>query len=126
MFWHEFPYSASLRSPNAVLIDKFRPENLERAIKYLTYIATVNLWSIKYGDEKHMKRRDVYNYNNRRNPFTGLTPPLVAPPNFCDTYSLARFCDVDRRSTPLFYTIHDGTIDALEFQKAIMMVIEAE
>ena len=114
LFWH------------VALVNKFRPKNLERAVEYLTYIATVNPWSIKYGDEKHLTGRDVYNRNNRRNPFTGLTPPLVAPPDFRNTYSLTGFCGVDRRSTPVFYTIHDGTNDALEFQNAIMMAIEAE
>ena len=71
LFLHEFPYSARLRRPNVVPIDKFRPENMERAVEYISYVATIDPRRIKYGDEKHLKGRDVFNRNNRRNPFTG-------------------------------------------------------
>ena len=125
LFLHEFPYSARLRRPNVVPIDKFCPENMERAVEYISYVATIDPRRIKYGDEKHLKGCDVFNCYNRRNPFTGLTPPLVAPPDFRNTYSLTGFCGIDRRSSPIFYSIHDGTNDSTEFQATLLLAIEA-
>lgn len=125
LFRYEFPYKATLQRPNIVPIDKFRPENCERALQYLTYISTINPVRIKFGDEKHLKGRDVFNRHNRVNPFTGLVPPLVSPPDFRNTYSITGFCGIDRRSSPLYFTIHDGTNDSLEFQVTVESALQA-
>lgn len=125
VFRNKFPYKATLQRPNIVPIDKFRPENRERAVQYLAYISTINPLRIKFGDEKHLKGRDVFNRHNRANPFTGLVPPLVTPPDFRNTYSITGFCGIDRRSSPIFYTMHDGTNDSLEFQITVERALQA-
>ena len=114
-----FPYGGGLYRPNLIPYDKFRPENCIRAIDYFEILAKINPYRIKFGDEKSLKGREVFNRKVRRNPLTGEIPPIPTNPDFTNTYSLIGFCGIDRRSTPVFCNIHDETNDASEFSIAV-------
>ena len=79
----------------------------------------INPNRIKFGDEKALKGREVFNCKVRRNPLTGEIPPISTNPDFTNTYSLTGFCGIDRRSTPVFCNLHDEMNDATEFSIAV-------
>lgn len=114
-FKEAFPYSATFHRPNLIPMDKFRPENCMRAIEYLHVIARVDPYRLKFGDEKSLKGKEVFNRKVRRNPLTGEIPPLVTTPDFTNSYSLTGFCGIDRRSSAVWCSVHDGTNGADEF-----------
>ena len=87
LFKESFPYCATLCRANMVPIDKFRPENQWRAAEYFRIIAVFDPYRIKFGDEKHLKGKEVFNRRNRRNPFTGHVPPTIGTPDLTNTYS---------------------------------------
>lgn len=115
VFKEAFPFKAGLYRPNLVPYDKFRPGNLERAVEYLTFIALVDPTRIKFGDEKLLKGRELYNRNVRRDPFTGVIPPVLTAADFRNAYSMTAFCSIDDRSPALFFNIHDCNNDATQF-----------
>ena len=75
-FKEAFPYSATLHRPNLVPYDKFRPENCMKAIDYLHVIARIDPLWIKFGDEKSLKGREIFNRKVQRNPMNGMVPPI--------------------------------------------------
>jgi hypothetical protein len=72
-FNHGFPIRGGLCRPNLVPIDKFKPENIERAFEYLQVLAQIAPHRLVFGDEKHLKGQDLFNRKNRKNPMTGET-----------------------------------------------------
>ena len=116
LFKESFSYSATLCKPNIIPFGRLRPENQWRAAEYFKIIAAYDPYRIKFGDEKHLKGREVFNRRNRRNPFTGEVPPSVGIPDLTNTYSLTGFCSIDRRSSPVFAIIHDAMNGAKKFQ----------
>ena len=118
-FKEAFPFSGGLYRPNLIPFDKFRPENCIRAMEYFDIIANVNPHRIKFGDEKSLKGREVFNRKVRQNPLTGEVPPIRTTPDFTNTYSLTGFCGIDRRSSPIFCYLHEGTNDATEFSVVV-------
>jgi len=120
-----FPYSATFHRPNLVPYDKFRPENCMKAIDYLHVIAHIDPHRIKFGDEKSLKGKEVFNRKVRRHPMTGEIPPLYTTPDLTNTYSLTGFCGIDRRSTAVFCAIHDGINDATEFSIQVELAMSS-
>ena len=114
-----FPFNATFHRPNLVPYDKFRPENCMKAIDYLHVISHIDPSRLKFGDEKSLKGKEVFNRKVRRNPTDGAIPPLYTTSDFTNTYSLTGFCGIDRRSTAVFCAIHDDTNDAIEFSKTV-------
>ena len=92
--------------------------------KYFRIIATFDPYRIKFGDEKHLKGKEVFNRRNRRNPFTGHVPPTIGTPDLTNTYSLTGFCGIDRRSGPVFALIHEARNGAEEFAVAVELAVE--
>ncbi len=71
---------------------------------------------LKYGDEKSLKGRAIFNKKARRDVLTGLVPSTLTDPDLRNTYSIIR-------SSPVWYRITDTTVDAdlfsLEIESAI-------
>jgi len=124
-FKEAFPYSATLRRPNLVPFDKFRPENCMKAIDYLNIIVQIDPRRIKFGDEKSLKGKEVFNRKVRVNPMTGEIPPLYTTSDFRNTYSLTGFCSIDRRSTAVFCSIHDEINTATEFSVQVELAMSS-
>ncbi|KAL7546455.1 hypothetical protein ACHAWF_009789 [Thalassiosira exigua] len=115
-FKEAFPYSGNLCQPNIVPYDKFRPSNLAKATEYLVYVAFVDPRHIKFGDEKLLKGRELFNRRPRRNLLTGVVPPVLAPPDFRNTtYAITGFCGIDTDVYALFFSIHESNNDATQF-----------
>ena len=85
-------------------------------------IANVNSHCIMFGDEKSLKGREAFNQKVQRNPLTGEIPMIHTTPDFTNTYSLTGFCCIDRRSTPVFCSLHESTSDATEFSGVVELV----
>ena len=94
-FLKKCTFIGGLCRPNLVPFDKFWPENLEKALEYVAFIATIDPRRLKFGDEKHLKGKEVFNRKNRRNPFTGVVPFTIVTPDFTNTYNLTGFCSID-------------------------------
>lgn len=123
IFNHGFDIKGTLCKTNMIPYDKFRPENLERAIEYLLMISVFNRSRIKFGDEKHLKGAELWCRKTRRNVITGEIPPMLTHPDFRNTYSIVGMCGIDPSSTPLFYSISEGTNDAQNFAEHIELAI---
>ena len=73
-------------------LDKFKEDNCIKALEYMSVLTKIAPHKIKYGDEKSMKDRDIVNKKVRRNPLTGVVPPVFTSRNLSNTYSLTGFC----------------------------------
>ncbi len=87
-FNHAFPIRGWLCVPNPVPYDKFRPCNIEKAWEYLEHISKISPEWLKYGDEKSLKGKAVFNKLARRDVLTGLVPPTMTDPDLRNTYSI--------------------------------------
>ena len=110
--------------PNLVPYDKFWPGNMEKTWDYLDHIARICLEWLKYGDEKLLKSKEIFNKLARRDVLTRLIPATITdPPDLRNTYSIIGICRISTRSTSVRYRITDATIDAdlfsFEIQSAI-------
>ena len=103
--------------------DKFRPGNIEKAWEYLGHLSKISPERLKYGDEKSLKGRAIFNKKARRDVLTGLVPRTITDPDLRNTYSIIGICGISRRSSPVRYRITDTTVDAdlfsLEIESAI-------
>jgi hypothetical protein len=122
-FHHAFPIRGRLCVPNLVPYDKFRPGNMEKAWDYLDHIARISPERLKYGDEKSLKGKEIFNKLARRDVLTGLVPATITDPDLRNTYSIIGICGICTRSTPVRYRITDATVDAdlfsIEIESAI-------
>jgi transposase len=109
--------------PNLVPYDKFRPRNMEKAWEYLDHIARISPERLKYGDEKSLKGKAIFNKLARRDVLTGLVPPTMTDPDFRNTYSIIGICGICTRSSPVRYRIMDATVDANLFSMEIESAI---
>ena len=122
-FHFAFPISGRLCKPNLVPYDKFRPGNIEKAWEYLGHLSKISPERLKYGDEKSLKGRAIFNKKARRDVLTGLVPATLTDPDLRNSYSIIGICGISRRSSPVRYRITDTTVDAdlfsLEIESAI-------
>jgi hypothetical protein len=126
-FNHGFSVKGGLCRPNLVPFDKFRPENIERAYEYLEIIATIAPHRLKFGDEKHLKGKEVFNRQVRRNVLDGSIPPMSVPPDFTNTYNLTGFCSIvpTMTGTAVWCSIHESTNDADQFSLELEYAIQS-
>lgn len=88
-FWKNgFDTSATFRKPNMVPIDKYKPENIERAVEYIHTILALDPRRLKFTDEKSLKGAEIFNRRVRRDPLTGEVAPIVTDPDFRNTYTI--------------------------------------
>ena len=126
-FTNAFPHRGGLCRPNLVPFDKFRPENIEKAIEYeyIDFIADIAPERIKFGDEKHLKGDEIFNRKVRRNPLTGEVPEMIVSPDFRNRYNLTGFCSINPNTTrqavwcSLHEEINNAESFALELEYAI-------
>lgn len=122
-FNHGFDIKGTLCKPNLIPYDKFRPDNLEKAVEYLLMLSVFDRQRIKFGDEKHLKGSELFCRRTRRNIITGEVPPIMTHSDFRNTYSIVGFCGIDVRVTPLRYTISQGINDAENFAIQVELAV---
>ena len=61
--------------------DKFRPGNIEKTWEYLEHISKISPERLKYGDEKSLKGKEIFNKLARRDVLTGLVPQTKTDPD---------------------------------------------
>jgi hypothetical protein len=119
-FNHGCPFKASFRQPNHIPYDKFKEENLTRAIDYANFIATVEDKSrLKFVDEKHLKGEELYNRQTRRDPLTGELYPILVNSDFRNAYNILGICGIDVEAPAMHCWITDETNDAEGFSQFI-------
>ena len=124
-FNHAFPVPNKLCVPNLVPYDKFRPRNIEKEWEYIEHISKISPERLKYGNEKSLRGKAIFNKLARRDVLTGLIPPLMTDPYLRNRYSIIGICCICRRSAPVRYQITNATVDAdlfsMEIEAAIAM-----
>jgi hypothetical protein len=95
-FWKNgFCTAANLQKVNMVPIDKFKPENIERAVEYIHAVLSLDQSWLKFVDEKSLKGAEIFNHKVWRDPITGEVPCIITDPNFCITYTIIGVCGVN-------------------------------
>jgi hypothetical protein len=59
------------------LIDKFSDKNIERTVEFVNYIRRLNPSRVKFGDEKHLKGKEMFDRKVRKCPVTGKVEEVV-------------------------------------------------
>ncbi len=104
-------------------VDKFRPQNLQKAVEYVNVLSTLCPVSVKFGDEKSLKEADLFNWLVQHNPLTEEIPSITTNPDFWNMYAITGFCGINQNTNPMWFRIHDGTNTADEFAKDIETTI---
>lgn len=71
-FNHAFSVQDRLCVPNPITHDNFRPVNIEKAWEYLENISKISSERLKYGDEKSLKSKAIFNKLAQRDILMGL------------------------------------------------------
>ena len=126
-FLHAFPHRGGFCRPNLVPFDKFRPENIERALEYLEIISEIAPERIKFGDEKHLKGDAIFTRKVRHNPITGQVPETMVTSDFCNRYNLTGFCSINPRTTQsaVWCSLNECINDADQFHLELEYAIHS-
>jgi transposase len=124
-FNHGFEIRGSLCKPNMIPFDKFRPENYEKALIYMTIISKIDPRRIKFGDEKHLEGSELYCRKVRKNVFTGEVPGIMAHPDFRNVYSIVGFCSIDTRVSPVRFGITQNLNDSSSFSMQVVLAVQS-
>ena len=122
-FLKGFPIKGSLRKPDLIPRDKFKPENVAQYFEYINFIRQIDPRRLKFGDEKLLKGAEVYCKKGRRHVLTGETPQFLVNGDFRNTYAIIGFCGIDRKAPPLSFSIHDEKNDSYNFSTAVTEAI---
>ena len=125
-FNHGFPISGCFCKPNLVPYDKFRPGNIEKAKEYIRILARLDPTRIKYGDEKSLKGKSIYNKKARRDVVSSVVPAVIIDPDLRNTYSIIGICGIDRKTSPVRYRITESTVDAELFAIEIEAAVASD
>jgi hypothetical protein len=90
-----------------VPIDKFKPENIERALEYIHAVLSLDQSRLKFVDEKSLKGAEIFNRKVRRDPITGEVPSIITDSDFRNTYTIIGLCGVDTGEVPSIITYSD-------------------
>ena len=104
-----FEFKAGMRKPSLVPYDKFKPENLAKAVEYAKIIAKLNPYRLKFVDEKHLAGSDLFNRTVRADPLTGIVPNVCPDPDFRNTFNIIGICGIDPRAPPFTFCISTGS-----------------
>lgn len=80
---------------------------------------------MKYGDEKHLKGKEIYCRKTRRNVITRRIDPILTASDLTNTYSIIGSCGIDCGSTAVFSMIFKGTNNAESFAMEVDQAIES-
>ena len=108
-----------------VPIDKFKPENIERALEYIHAVLSLDQSRLKFVDEKSLKGAEIFNRKVRRDPITGEVPSIITDSDFRNTYTIIGFCGVDTSAPPFFFNLNQFTNDSEAFSIAVEEAIIA-
>jgi hypothetical protein len=120
---NRFEVKGGMRVSNQVPFDKFTQENIDRTTEYIALLMTMDSRRIKFGDEKSLKGREIFNRKVRRCPITGVVESIIVDPDFRNAYSIIGFCGIDPRTVPFDFYINEGTNDAEDFSDAVEMAV---
>jgi hypothetical protein len=124
-FHHAFPIWGRCCVPNLAPYGKFRPRNIEKAWEYLDHMSKICLERLKYGNEKSLKGKVIFNKLAWRDVLTRLVPPTMTDQYLRNKYTIIELCSISKLSTPVRYQIADAIVDAdlflLEIKIAIAM-----
>lgn len=126
-FNHGFEIKGGLCRPNLVPFDKFKPENVDRALEFVAIISLIAPERLKFGDEKHLKGKEIFNRKNRRNVFTGRVPEISVPSDFRNTYNLTGFCSINPLTshTAVWCSLSELINDAEQFSYELECAIQS-
>jgi hypothetical protein len=119
-FNHSFSCKGNVGKLNQVPMDKFTPENVLRRIKHWDFIARIDPFRLKFGDEKPLKGEDLFNRKGRANPLNGEREPIIVDSDFRNTYNIIRICGIALDTTPMAFKMHDGINDSEVFTDFIL------
>lgn len=122
-FLYANPFKGGCRALNKVPLDKFKPENLERAIEYIQLIYQMNPFRLKFCDEAHLKGGDLESKRGRRCPMTGVVEPVLVSSDFRNAYSIIGFCGIAPDTPPFSYVMHEETNDAEKFLEVVLNAV---
>ena len=108
---------------NKVPIDKWKPENVERAQEFIQLIYQVDPFRLKFCDEAHLKSERLYTKNGRRCPVTGVLEPVIVGSDFRNAYSITGFCGIAPDTPPFKFVMHKGTNDAQKFVDYVLNAV---
>jgi hypothetical protein len=108
----QFGIKEKMVATSTVPIDKFSDKNIERTVEFVNYIQRLNPSRVKFGDEKHLKGKEMFDRKVRKCPVTGKVEEVVVDSDFRNTYNIVGFCGIDLEAIPMDYYISDDTNDA--------------
>jgi hypothetical protein len=95
-FNRAFEICGGLCMRNLVPYNKFRPRNIEKAVKYIMALVRIDCSQLKYADKNSLKRKDIYDRLAWRDPLTRIVPPTMTDPDLRNTYSIIGICRILR------------------------------
>ena len=95
-FLYSNEFKGACRALNKVPIDKWKPENVERAMEFISMVYQMNPYRFKFCDEAHLKGERLYSKRGRRCPLTGVLEPVLVGSDFRNTSSEC-YTGVDHR-----------------------------
>ena len=104
----------------------FAQKYIEKAKEYIKTLAKIDPRRLKYGDEKSLKGKSIFNRKARQDVKTGIIPATMTDPDLRNTYSIIGICGISRRSTPVRFRITDATVDAELFAMEIEASISSK
>ncbi len=108
---------------NQVPVDKLKPDNVLRAVKYAELIDMLLTINTKFADKKHLKGQEIFNRYGWRCPLTGELEPVIVNPDFRNLHTIIGCCGI-APDAPLFYFwMHDGTNDAFTFSECVYSMV---
>ena len=93
-FLYANPFKGGYRALNKVPIDKWKPDNVDRALEYIALVYQIDPFRLKFCDEAHLKGSDLESKKGRRCPITGVVEPVHVGSDFRNAYSIVRFCGI--------------------------------
>lgn len=114
------PFKGGCRVLNKVPIDKWKPENVARAMEYIALVQQLDPYLLKFCDEAHLKGVVLNSQKGRRCPITGILEPTIVPSDFRNTYSIIGFCGIAPDTPPFSFVMHEGTNDAEKFTEVVL------
>ncbi len=88
------PFKGGLRVVHQVPIDKYKPKNILRLLKFMDKILRINPYRLKFYDEKHLKGAKLFNRKGCRDPITGKIEPLLVDSDWWNSYTIIGFCGI--------------------------------
>ena len=122
-FLYSNMFKGGCRVLNKVPIDKWKPENVERAQAFIQLIYQLDPFRLKFCDEAHIKGQHLHSKNGRRCPVTGVLEPVLVGSDFRNAYSITGFCGIALDTPPFSFVMHKGTNDARKFTEFVLNAV---